>query len=359
METEQNPSLATTNVVGFEADARHDTLQKRKADAQHFQELPPGKTRLSREELQAFETLGYGMFLHFGMSTFDGDEYSVGDKPTTCYAPEKLDVKQWVSAARDAGMKYAVLTAKHTSGFCLWPSMFTDYHVGNASNTTDVIGEFVRACQECGIAPGFYYCAWDNHHRFGSITPSMVPLAQAWTSGKYQELLWQQVEELLTSYGNFRQVWLDIPGVLPREFRNRLYRHISELQPQTLITTNSAMDERMIYDVGYSWPADVAVIERSLPHPYRGRKEWEIEGRRYYMPLEMCDTISREWFYTDDDAPFSDATLLSRYLVCRSMGANYLLNVPPDRSGRLPQMHIDALMRLQKNIEKCGVLSAK
>ncbi len=75
-----------------------------------------GAQRLSLEQLQKWEALKYGMFIHYGMSTFDGDELSKGDLPSTAYAPDKLDVDQWVSVARDAGMKYAVLTTKHVAG---------------------------------------------------------------------------------------------------------------------------------------------------------------------------------------------------------------------------------------------------
>ena len=89
---------------------------------------PPvrGRQRLSLERLEWWEKLEYGMFIHFGMSTYVDLAGLVcckptGDDPPTCYAPDRLDVDQWVSVARDAGMKYAVLTAKHISGFCLWP----------------------------------------------------------------------------------------------------------------------------------------------------------------------------------------------------------------------------------------------
>src|SRR5438093_1302814 len=81
-----------------------------------------------------WESLGYGMFIHFGMSTFVGKELPGGQDPSSTYAPDKLDVDQWVQVARDAGMKYAVLTAKHVAGHCLWPSKFTDYDVETSRN---------------------------------------------------------------------------------------------------------------------------------------------------------------------------------------------------------------------------------
>jgi alpha-L-fucosidase len=75
------------------------------------------------------------------------------------------------------------------------------------------------------------------------------------------------------------------------------------------------------------------------------------------MPGEVCDPIGKEWFYKDGDMPRSDAELMGMYLVCRSRGTNLLLDVPPDRSGVIPAVHVDALMRLQKNIEKFGTIN--
>ena len=118
-----------------------------------------GAQRLSIEKLKEWESLEYGMFIHFGMSTFDGEELSPGDKPSRLYNPTHLDVDQWIRAARDAGMKYAVLTTKHVSGHCLWPTIYTDYNVSTSDNKTDVVGAFVNACHKYGILPGFYYCS--------------------------------------------------------------------------------------------------------------------------------------------------------------------------------------------------------
>src|SRR5215211_5382852 len=135
---------------------------------------PPsqGAQRLALDALRKWEALGYGMFIHFGMSTFVGKELPSGQEPSSDYAPDKLDVDQWVQVARDAGMKYAVLTAKHVAGHCLWPSKHTDYDVETSANKIDVVDAFVRACEKRGLMAGLYYCSWDNHHRFGSVTPS-------------------------------------------------------------------------------------------------------------------------------------------------------------------------------------------
>lgn len=316
-----------------------------------------GSQRLSLAKLQAWEKLGYGMFIHFGMSTFEGKELPDGKAPANLYAPDKLDVEQWVSVARDAGMKYAVLTAKHVAGHCLWPSKHTKYHVGNSGNKTDVVEAFVEACRKKGIMPGLYYCSWDNHHRFGSLTPSdTTEIGQfSFTTRAYQDFQTAQIKELLTQYGKIGEVWVDIPAVLPRCYRQELYQTIASMQPDTVIMMNTGFGDGSNYPVDRAWPADLIAIERWLPNSHTGHLNWrEIEGKQYYMPGEVCDPIGKEWFFVDGDKPRSDAELLGMYLVCRSRHTNLLLDVPPDKHGVIPKMHVEALMRLRKNLDKVG-----
>jgi alpha-L-fucosidase len=321
---------------------------------------PQGAQRLSIDMLRAWESLGYGMFVHFGMSTFDGDELSRGDKPSSLYAPDRLDVDQWVQVARDAGMKYAVLTAKHVAGHCLWPSKLTDYHVGTSGNTTDVIERFVAACEKHRLMAGFYYCSWDNHHTFGSITPSDTAFHSAFTTSAYREFQLKQVEELLTQYGPWGEVWIDIPGVLGADGRRVQYNQIARLAPNAVIMMNSGFGDGSVLKYDYAWPADLMAIERHLPHSERGYNPWHkiaetnASARDYYVPGEVCDPIGYMWFGVEDDAPRSDGELLGMRLICRARHANLLLNVPPDRHGLIPPEHVDALTRLRKNLERLG-----
>src|SRR4051812_273264 len=198
-----------------------------------------GAQRLSLDALRRWESLGYGMFIHFGMSTFDGDEFSRGEKPSTTYAPDKLDVDQWIQVARDAGMKYAVLTAKHVAGHCLWPSALTDYDVETSGNKTDVVDAFVRACEKHGLMAGLYYCSWDNHHRFGSVTPSRKrSIDDSSTTQEYRGFQLAQIQELLEHYSPVGEVWVDIPGVLGVDGRRRQYEQIAALAPHALVMMN-------------------------------------------------------------------------------------------------------------------------
>ena len=318
--------------------------------------------RLSIEQLQAWEELGYGMFIHFGMSTYLGHELPDGTAPASIYAPDRLDVEQWVSVARDAGMKYAILTTKHVAGHCLWPSIHTDYHVGNSTNTADVVELFVNACKKKGIIPGFYYCSWDNHHCLGSVTPSNyykdeigVSDFKPYTSKEYEEFQTAQLEELLTQYGQIGEVWIDIPMVLTRDYRNRLYDDIRQWQPEAIIMMNHGFGNGSDFKINKAWPSDIIAIERDLPDSTYYKKSRKIEGQEYYMPGEVCEPIGKEWFHTSDDQLRSDAELLGMYLVARTRGTNMLLDVPPDKHGVIPASTVDSLMRLKKNIDYMGV----
>lgn len=331
-----------------------------------------GDQRLSLEQLRQWESLRYGMFIHFGMSTYVGNELPDGKAPGSAYAPDKLDVDQWISVARDAGMKYAVLTTKHVAGHCLWPSKHTTYTVANSGNNTDVVEQFVKACEKRGVLPGFYYCSWDNHNRFGSRTPSdpntlwefgmsrfaelerrtstqpSAPLP-AYTTSIYQGFQTMQITELLTQYGAVAETWIDIPGVLGRGYREYLYNTIARLQPQTVIMMNSGISSGESYPVDYAWPSDIIAIERRLP-PGKGHEKWRtIEGRRCYMPGEVCDPIGRDWFFTPDDKPRPDDALLAILQSCLDRGVNLLLDVPPNKHGLIPDMHVQALQRLRAN----------
>lgn len=336
-----------------------------------------GHQRLTLKQLHAWEAMRRGMFIHFGMSTYLGTDRPTKQELAATYAPDQLDVDQWVSAARDAGFKYAVLTVKHAAGHCLWPSKHTDYSVANSGNKTDVFELFVKTCEKRGVKPGFYYCSWDNAHRFGSRTPDLPKIGSyvneldftavkdgeivhpdnkpgamcAYTSSMYQDFVTAQMTELLTQYGPITEVWIDIPGVLGRGYRTFLYQHITTLQPQTVVVTNSGLSNGEPYRVAYAWPADVIGLEGRLP-PEKGHNPWRtIEGKEYYLPAEVCHSLTSNWFFMPKDKPRPDEEVIKLARDCQARGANLLLNVPPDTHGRIPEESIQALKRLGKLFE--------
>lgn len=332
-----------------------------------------GVQRLTREQLARWRALGYGMFLHFGMSTFI-DEVLDGNAqrsqpyrpvPLDTYQPTDLDPEQWVRVAAEAGMRYAVLTAKHHTGFCLWPSRHTAYHVGNSPVRTDVIGAFVDACRKFGLQPGLYYASWDEHpdHRFGGTVASEVGWGNDYTTHAYRQFQLAQIEELLTGYGSITEFWIDIPKNLGPDGRVEQYAQIARLQPECVISFNQGFSCGDALDTRNSWPSDLCTMERRLPsNPFSARQCYEERwllslpgappNQPWYVPGEVCDTIGREWFFKEGDVPRSDAELLGMYLVCRERGVNFLFNVPPDRSGRIPAMYSQALAKLRKHLDR-------
>lgn len=315
--------------------------------------------RLSIDRLKQFESLQYGMFIHFGMSTYDQDEFSSGELPASAYNPEKLDVRSWMRTAVESGMRYAVLTAKHVSGFCLWPSAHTDYHVGRSGNTTDVIAEYMNACAEFGLEPGIYYCSWDNHHLFGSLTRSHATNPEsAFVTREYMAFQSAQLAELAERYPGVREWWIDIPAVLPRFYRDELYTMLAHATPDALIVMNNGWSHggwarpNALHEHS-AWPTDVMTIERETPSTWTGHvSDREVEGARYYIPGEVCDTVTGEWFHVDGEKPRGDRELLGMYMLAVGRGANLLLDVGPNRDGLITSAEATALKRLAENIAK-------
>jgi alpha-L-fucosidase len=173
------------------------------------------------------------------------------------------------------------------------------------------------------------------------------------------------LDELMDRYGAIAEWWIDIPGVLPRDYRHRLYAHIAQRQPDSIIMMNHGISDGTVLKVDYAWPTDLMSIERCLPNnvtykpPVISHTHYqpvrEVEGKTYYIPAEVCDPIGRDWFYVEDDRPHSDEELLGMYLVSRSRGANVLLDVGPDRQGLIRGQDREALMRLRKNIDRMDI----
>ena len=173
---------------------------------------------------------GYGMFIHFGINTFNEVEWSKGNLPAASFNPTNLDCDQWIKTAKEAGFRYVILITKHHDGFCLWDSKFTDYDVAAAPVKTDVVAAVSKACKKYGLEFGLYYSLWDRHE------PSHNdPNPQA-----YVEFMKHQLTELLTRYGTICELWFD--GAWAKKdtawHLAEVYDHIKKLQPNCLVTVN-------------------------------------------------------------------------------------------------------------------------
>ncbi len=300
------------------------------------------QTAKLREE---FLTWKFGLFIHFNLATFNGREWANGYEDPLTFAPDQLDCGQWADAAKAAGMKYAVLTVKHTEGYCLWDSAHTTHDIAAFKNFKggkgDIVREFVDAFRKRGIKVGFYYCGpgdWDNHN--GNTLPAGKPSLQGMppeAADDFQGFVKKQFSELLTNYGPVDLVWFDASAVKfnPRQWRD-IKAHMQKLQPNCLVIANRIHDFNDSDIFGYEYP----VFKDERGYPPAGNT----------MPSEVCDTITTNdtWFWQPDSeknlrSAEDVVAALRKYNDCR---ANYLLDVGPDRSGRMPEAFVKRMKEI-------------
>jgi alpha-L-fucosidase len=306
--------------------------------------------------IQAWRQLKYGMFIHYGMSTFDGVELSDGKTPVERFKPTAQDVDQWVRVARDAGMKYAVLTAKHVAGFCLWDSKVLwkgaeyDYDVGASPVKTDVVGEFVKACGKYGIVPGIYYCTLDHHNSYATTdyNPKLPYLTP-----EYFQLMQDHLTELHTRYPAIRITWIDIPRQLDSGQRTTLYNLVRTVNPSSLVEFNFGVESRDIsgdYTIDIAapvtWPTDVLNSEVSvIKKPFQVQQTYQ--GKPYELGYESCDKLNGGWFWKPGQSPRSVSSVTGLYNSVRAANGNFLLDVPPDQTGQIPAPSVQRLNEIR------------
>jgi alpha-L-fucosidase len=308
----------------------------------------------------AWLDLHYGLFISYGPNTFQGVGWGDGSFPAEQIRLCDADEDQWAGVAAEAGMQYAVLTAKHHDGFCLWPSRHTTYAAHHTPGRPDTIARFVAACSKAGIRPGLYYSHWDRH------CPCYADDAA------YARYMRDQISELLTNYGPIVQIWFDggwDKGYPTRswEFDRRwlddpasgytagtrwewtaLYEHIHRLQPDCIVLNNSSSDRPgeprcMPVDARTSEHLDFTLRGKSFPTDTR--TQWtDPRGRTVCLPLEVDACLNADWFYTDRwFAHPSAVTIHDWYRRARAMDGNLLLNVGPTPLGSVPECHIPFL----------------
>ena len=148
---------------------------------------------------QEFLDLKFGMFIHFNIPTYGGDDWPDPQLSPEVFNPQKLDCNQWADAAVSAGMTYGCLTTKHHSGFCIWPTKTTPYNVMNSPFKRDVVKEYVDAFRKKGLKVFLYYSILDTHH---NIRPG-------WIKKENTQFIKDQLTELFTNYGEITRLVID------------------------------------------------------------------------------------------------------------------------------------------------------
>lgn len=295
--------------------------------------------------------LQFGMFVHFGINTFNDCEWSHGDLDPATFDPKAFNPKQWCAAAKTAGIKYLLVVTKHIDGFCLWPSQFTDYSVAASPFKKDVLDEVARACAESDIKLAFYYALWDGHE------PSYGD------DRAYARYVKGQLSELLTRYGEVVSLWFDggwkKGGVDWQDHRAwhwlDLYEHIKSIQPNCLVGNNGTTKRKGEI---VTWPCDYRIFEKGLPGE-DDRLVYDCDGE-VFLPGECDDTLSAggdgkgmfasgKWFWHANDDTAKQAEWVAEQLrTANARHANYVINVGPTDQGLLREIDVARLAEVGK-----------
>ncbi|HBX90681.1 alpha-L-fucosidase [Alistipes sp.] len=300
----------------------------------------------------AWQQLELTAFLHFGINTFTGREWGDGQEDPALFDPSDLDVDQWVRTLRDAGFKLVILTAKHHDGFCLWPTATTSHSVASSpwrGGKGDVLGELHEACRKYGMRFGVYLSPWDRN------APSYGD------SPRYNDLFDAQLTELLTRYGKVDEVWFDGacgegPNGRKQEYDwERIYATIERLQPEA-VTAIMGQDVRWVGNEGglgrtTEWSATALAPGGSaasaasneqlgltaMTQDLGGRDILSRATAVYWWPSEVDVSIRPGWFYhqSEDAQVKSLRHLVDIYYSSVGRNSQLLLNIPPDRRGRI------------------------
>ncbi|WP_372661569.1 alpha-L-fucosidase [Cohnella sp.] len=305
----------------------------------------------------------FGMFIHWGLYAIPArgewvrsvEQISIEDYQVYFdqFNPARYDPRAWAKAAKAAGMKYAVLTAKHHDGFCLFDSKLTDYKSTNTQAGRDLVREFVEAFRAEGLKVGLYYSLIDWYHpNFPAYGDRIHPMREneAYKRdpskfGAYLDYMHGQVRELLTDYGKLDIMWFDFSyGDLKGEAwrANELMEMIRSLQPHIIVDNRleaSGEEGGSIYKKDPSFfSGDFASPEQIIP-PSGLTDE---DGNP--IPWEACITLNNNWGYASSDHSYKSARTVIRKLVeCVSKNGNLLLNVGPDATGVIPQQSLEIL----------------
>ncbi len=282
------------------------------------------------------------LFLHFGVNTFSDREWGDGTESPSTFNPAALNARQWARAAKAAGAKAMILTAKHHDGFCLWPTATTSHSVASSpwrGGKGDVVREFTEACRAEGLKAGLYCSPWDRNHAAYGDSP------------RYNDVYIAQLTELLTRYGTINEVWFDgANGEGPNGKRQvydwpRTWALVRSLQPNAVMFSDAGPDVRWIgNERGVAGETNWSTIRpESVPYIGAGGddvitalQEGHADGS-VWRPGETDVSIRPGWFYhpAEDAKVKTVEQLVGLYFTSVGRNSKLLLNVPPTRDGLL------------------------
>jgi len=307
--------------------------------------------------MQWWREARFGMFIHWGLYAIPAGEWNGQtnhaewirttaqipleeyDKFVQQFNPVKFNAEEWVQMAKDAGMKYIVITSKHHDGFCLFDSKYTDFDVMSTPFQRDILKELSAACHKAGLKMCWYHSIMDWHH------PDYLP-RRDWekdrpTEGadfdRYVRHMKNQLRELVKNYGEIGVLWFDgeWENTWNQERGKDLYNYVRNLQPNIIINNRVGAGRSGMEGFTQSgeFAGDFGTPEQQIPATGLPGVDWET-----------CMTMNDHWGYNKNDHNWKSAKELIQMLAdIASKGGNFLLNIGPTAEGLFPQPSIDRL----------------
>ena len=338
-------------------------------------ELDKRLVRVVPEKRQvAFQETEFYAFVHFTVNTFTDREWGDGTESPEIFNPLKFDATQWVDAIREAGMKGLILTCKHHDGFCLWPSRQTEHSIAKSPFKRDIVREVSEECRRQGIKFGVYLSPWDRNCRlYGTGKP-------------YDDLFINQLEELLSDYGEIFSVWFDGAcgegenGKKQYYDWDRYFDTVRRLQPGACISVCGPDVRWCGNEAGHARKSEWSVVpERTRDtekiasasqhednEEFRQRKisAWDEdlgsreilmeEDKLVWYPAEVNTSIRPGWFWheSENDRVRSLSDLMNVYYNSVGGNATFLLNIPPTREGLFHENDVCRLREIGEYLKK-------
>ncbi len=307
-----------------------------------------------------FREARFGMFIHWGVYSVPAGEWndhtnyaewfleetkmpvSQYEKYARQFNPVKFDAREWVRMAKDAGMKYIVITSKHHDGFGMFRSDQTDWCIKSTPFQRDPLKELADACHKEGIRLCFYYSIMDWHHPdWGKRRPWNDKATGTPDMDRYTAYMKSELKELLTRYGPIGILWFDGEWESPwtNERGQDLYNYVRSLQPDIIVNNRVGKGRAGMegMDKETKGVGDYGTPEQQIPPTGFGPGvDWE-----------SCMTMNGHWGYNKNDQNWKSTTVLVRNLIdCASKGGNYLLNIGPTSEGLFPAPAVERLKEI-------------
>ena len=297
-----------------------------------------------QKNIDDFMSKRFGMFIHWGPVALRGTEIGWSRNREVSQAeydslykefnPVLFNADSWVKAAKDAGMKYLTITAKHHDGFCLWPTKFTDYNIMNSPFKRDVVGELAKSCKKYGIKFCIYYTVLDWYDlRYPVRNDGTKTIDPKGDMVKFVQYMKDQLKELITNYdpymlwfdGNWEQPWT-------KEMGADVYRYIKTLSPGVVI--NNRLGKGTHKTMGPDIVGDYATPEQVI-----GKMNLD-------SPWESCITICNQWAWKANDKMKSLKQCIQTLASTAGGNGNLLFNVGPMMDGRIEKRQVDRLKEI-------------